>query len=116
MLFTQLGMLIEVRPQHENANSPMLVTLLGMLMEVRLEQPENASTPMLFTLLGMLIEVRLEQSLNADFPMLVTVYLTPPLVTVDGIFTVFGFALSATPTTLTYLLLASITLYLKPFI
>jgi hypothetical protein len=39
----------------------MLVTLLGMVIEVRLEQASNASSPMLVTLLGMVIEVRLEQ-------------------------------------------------------
>ena len=39
----------------------MLVTLLGMVMKVRLEQPENVSFPMLVTLLGMMIEVRPKQ-------------------------------------------------------
>ena len=39
----------------------MLVTLLGMLMEVRLEQPLKAPSPMLVTLLGMLMEVRPDQ-------------------------------------------------------
>jgi hypothetical protein len=38
MLVTLLGMVIEVRPeQYENAFSPMLVTLLGMVTEVRPE-------------------------------------------------------------------------------
>ena len=79
-------------------------------MEVRLSQPANAFSPMLFTLLGIVIEVK-PQSKNASPPMLVTVYLTPPLVTVDGIFTVFVFG---SPTTSTYLLLVLITLYVKP--
>ena len=50
----------------------MLVTLLGMVMEVRLEHRANAPLPMLVTLLGMVTEVRLEQPLNASSPMLVT--------------------------------------------
>ena len=39
----------------------MYVTLLGMVTEVRPEQPEKAELPMLVTLLGITIEVRLEQ-------------------------------------------------------
>ena len=40
MLVTLLGMVMDVRPLHsENAPSPMLVTLLGMVTEVRLLQP-----------------------------------------------------------------------------
>ena len=42
------------------AYSPMLVTELGMLMEVRLEQLLKAYSPMLVTELGMLMEVRFE--------------------------------------------------------
>ena len=43
MLVTLLGMVTEVRPlQPKNASSPMLVTLLGMVMEVRPLQPEKA--------------------------------------------------------------------------
>ena len=33
----------------------MYVTLLGMLMEVRPEQPEKASSPILVTLLGIIV-------------------------------------------------------------
>ena len=47
--------------QPENAELPMLVTLLGMVIEVKLLQPENAEPPILVTLLGMLIEVKLLQ-------------------------------------------------------
>ena len=36
----------------------MLVTELGIVMEVREEQPENASSPMLVTELPMVTEVR----------------------------------------------------------
>ena len=39
----------------------MLVTLLGMVMEVREEQLEKAQSPMLVTLLGIVTEVREEQ-------------------------------------------------------
>ena len=40
----------------------MLVTLLGIFMLVRDEQPENAERPMLVTLLGIFMFVRDEQS------------------------------------------------------
>jgi hypothetical protein len=53
-----------------NASSPMLVTLSGMVTEVRLEQPENAKLSMLVILSGMVIEVRLVQDpypLIADY-------------------------------------------------
>jgi len=73
MLVTLLGMVTEVRPeQPEKAELPMLVTLLEMVMEVRPEQYANAQSPMLVTLLGMVMDVRLEQSWNALSPMLVT--------------------------------------------
>ena len=56
MLVTLLGMVMEVRPeQPSNAHTPMLVTLLGMVMEVRPEQWKNALSPMLVTLLGILV-------------------------------------------------------------
>ena len=42
------------------------------LTEVRLVQPENTSLSMLVTLLGMVIEVKLLHSSNAPFPILVT--------------------------------------------
>ena len=42
-------------------NSPMLVTLSGMVMLVRPVQLENALSPMLVTLLGMVMLVRLLQ-------------------------------------------------------
>ena len=38
----------------------MLVTLLGMVMEVKPEQPSNALLTMLVTLLGMVMEVKPE--------------------------------------------------------
>ena len=39
----------------------MLVTLLGIVTLVRLEQPENAPPPMVVTLLGIVTLVRLAQ-------------------------------------------------------
>jgi len=39
----------------------MLVTLFGIVIEVRPEQPEKAFEPMLVTLFGIVIEVRPEQ-------------------------------------------------------
>ena len=59
MLVTLLGIVTEVRPvQPEKADAPILVTLLGMVMEVRSEQPKNACSPIVVTLLGMVTEVR----------------------------------------------------------
>ena len=43
----------------------MLVTELGMVMLVRLEQPPNAQSPMLVTELGMVMLVRPVQRANA---------------------------------------------------
>ena len=43
MLVTELGMVMEVREEHPlNALIPMLVTELGRVREVREEQPSNA--------------------------------------------------------------------------
>lgn len=52
MLVTELGMVTEVRlVQRENALSPMLVIVLGVVMvtEVKSGQFGNAWAPMLFT-------------------------------------------------------------------
>ena len=51
---------------------PMLVTLLGMVMEVRSVQPANALLYMDVTLLGMMMEVRPVQPKKATKPMDVT--------------------------------------------
>ena len=54
MLVTLLGMITEVRLLHlEKAKSPMDVALLGMLTEVRLEQLENTELLMDVIPLGM---------------------------------------------------------------
>ena len=65
LLFGFTEMLVRL-VHSQNATSPMLVTLLGMVMLVRLVQPENAQSPMLVTLLGMVMLVRLVQTLNAS--------------------------------------------------
>jgi membrane-associated HD superfamily phosphohydrolase len=58
--------------EYKNALSQMLVTLLGMVTEVKLLQLLNALSPMLVTLLGMVTEVKFQQLSNAHAPMLVT--------------------------------------------
>ena len=50
----------------------MLVTLFGIVIEVREEQPLKASDPMLVTLSPIVTDVKEEQSLKASDPMLVT--------------------------------------------
>ena len=44
--------------QPEKADLPMLVTLSGMMTEVKLLQPEKAHQPMRVTLSGMVTEVK----------------------------------------------------------
>jgi len=56
MLVTFLGIVIEVRPlQLLKAAAPMPVTLSGIKMEVRLVQLEKAEEPMLVTLFGIVV-------------------------------------------------------------
>ena len=47
--------------QYPNAQSPMLVTLLGITTLLKLVQSANASSPILMTLLGIVTVVRLLQ-------------------------------------------------------
>ena len=66
MLVTLLGMVIEVKDeQFRKASPPILVTLLGIVMEVKLEHNEKASRPILVTLSGIEILVIWSQYLNA---------------------------------------------------
>ena len=44
---------------------PMLVTLSGIVMEVKFSHPENVSSPIMVTLSEMVIEVKPEQPENA---------------------------------------------------
>ena len=56
MLVTLDGMVIEVRPRQSwNASFSMLVTLEGILIEVRAEQLSNAYCPMVITVFGMIV-------------------------------------------------------------
>ena len=65
MLVTLLGMVIEVRPLHSSkAYFPILVTELGIAILVKPEHPENAPSLMDFTELGILISFRFLQSQN----------------------------------------------------
>ena len=62
-----------VKPlQPLQAPSPMLVTVLGIVTEVKLLQLSKAKLPMLVTLLPIVTEVKLRQLLKASCPMLVT--------------------------------------------
>ena len=53
--------LIDAKPAYENAPEPMLVTLSGIVIEVKPVHHENAELPMLVTLAGIVIEVKLVQ-------------------------------------------------------
>ena len=50
--------------QPENAELPILLTLLGIVMLVRLVQPQNAELPILLTLIGIVTPLRLARPLN----------------------------------------------------
>ena len=58
--------------QPEKALYPIIVTLLGILMEVRLVQPLKAPYSMLVTLLGISMEVSPVQPSKAEISILVT--------------------------------------------
>jgi hypothetical protein len=63
MLITKLGIAMDVKPlQFMNAPPPMLTTELGIITEVRNLHPENAPTPMLITEGGITTEVNPAQS------------------------------------------------------
>ena len=53
--------LIDVKPAYKNASPPILVTLSGIVIEVKPVHHENAELPMLVTLAGIVIEVKLVQ-------------------------------------------------------
>ena len=73
MLVILSGIVIDVSPeQPENAQSPMLVTPSGIVIDVSPEQLENAPSPTPVTPSEIVIDVSPEQSENAQFPMLVT--------------------------------------------
>ena len=61
--FSQFELSLNI-PVPLKAQLPILVTLLGMVTEVKEEQPKKAALPILVTLLGMVTEVKEEQSLK----------------------------------------------------
>ena len=66
MLVTLSGIVIDVKPvQTENALLPMLVTLLGIVIDIKPVQPENVPPSMLVTPLGIVTEVKPVQPENA---------------------------------------------------
>ena len=68
MLVTLAGMVMEVKfGIYENAYAPMLLRdePASNVTDVKLEQPENALFPMLVTFAGMVIEVKPEPA-NED--------------------------------------------------
>ena len=67
--------------QLENALCPMLVTLLGMLIEGKLEHPLKAPLPIVITLEGMFISVRAKHPRKAFESISLTPY---------GIYTLVG--------------------------
>ena len=58
--------------QPEKASSPIVVTLLGIVIEVREEQSEKTLSPIVVTLLGIVIEVRERQLAKAAPSIVVT--------------------------------------------
>ena len=56
----------------KNAPSPMLVTLVGMVILVKLLHPKNACSPIVVTPCRMVILVKLLHPKNALYPMVVT--------------------------------------------
>ena len=65
---------MDLRPVHDSkAFSPMAVTVLGIVMEVSLEQPEKALYPMESRPSGREIEGNFEQLAKTLSPIVVTV-------------------------------------------
>ena len=65
---------IDLRFLQLNASSPMLVTLLGIVMDANDSHPQKALSPMLVTLFGIVIDVKDEQFKKALSPILVTLF------------------------------------------
>ena len=73
MLVTLDGIVTDVRPlQPPNVPTPMLVTPLPIVTLVKLVQLENTEPKMLSTLFGIVTYVRPLQPRNVPYPMLVT--------------------------------------------
>ena len=66
IVVTLLGMVIDSNEKHlSNTSSPIVVTLSGMVMVVKEEHSENALFPIVVTLLGIVMDVKEEQLENA---------------------------------------------------
>ena len=73
ILVTLSGIITDVRPlQPENVLSQMNITPFGIVTDIRLLQSRNASSPMRVTLSGIVTDIRRVQSRNAYAPMRVT--------------------------------------------
>ena len=71
MVVTLIGIVTEVKPeQSSKAEQSMVVTLFGIVTEVMPVQPENAEPPMEVTLLGIVTEVMPMQPENAELDIL----------------------------------------------
>ena len=62
MLVTLSGIVISVKPEYAKALSPILVTLLGIVIDFNFEQLAKALFPILVTLSGIVISVKAELS------------------------------------------------------
>ena len=88
---TELGIMIDLRPEQlQKAHSPILVTELGIVIEVRPKQSEKASCPISVTELGIAIEVRCGQSWKTCSPILftelgITVFMHPKIKVLDSV-------------------------------
>jgi hypothetical protein len=73
MLATFAGIVIEVKAELKNAANPMLVNWdpASNVTELKLVARRNAYVSILVTLAGIIMEVKLVASSNALFPMLV---------------------------------------------
>jgi hypothetical protein len=69
---TLAGIVTSVRPVRPNAPFPMLSTLAGISIVVRLEHCSKADLPMFVTLVGIVTDAKLVHCLKAYSPMLVT--------------------------------------------
>ena len=80
MEVTLLGIVIDVKDQQPaKASSPMDVMLFGIVIDVKDQQPAKALSPMDVMLFGIVIDVKDLQLTNALFPMDVT----PSLIVID---------------------------------
>ena len=85
MLFTIITSFNPLQP--DKAQSPILVTEFGMVIDVKPMHPLKASHPILVTEFGMVTDVKPLHFSKARYPILVTVYSFPSTVIELGITT-----------------------------